>query len=266
MKKTVYFVAVLLLAAPLSTVHGQTGIRPPQGWSLGLMGGAAAFTDMQRGSVRVFRPTASGLESRELARRVGAETSTVMAAHLAFWPSRNWGLRLHATYAPTRFETVMRESEAQYTGMPATSEERPLAGLDVITTDLQLLFRLPTIKNRVLPYGIVGGGAARYEVRGGDEPVPEEAAGEFDGGVKVRPAAVVGVGAMLPFRNRAFRLHFELTDHIAGTPIQGGQGQLVDTGDGTIEFDPQAEPPGDRRVSLTNAVRFMVGVSWSPRR
>ncbi len=228
------------------------------------MGGAAAFSDMQRGSIRVLRPTATGSESRELARRIGAETSTVLAGYVAFWPSRNWGLRLHATYAPTRFETVMRESEAEYSGLPATFQEQGLAGLDIVTADVQAMFRLPTIKNRVLPYGILGGGIARYEVRGEDAPVPAEAAGEFDGGVKVRPAAVLGLGAMLPFRNPAFRLHFELTNHVAGTPIKGGAEQFVQADGGTIEIDPQDEPAGDRRVSVVNGVRFMVGLSWSP--
>jgi hypothetical protein len=258
--------AVPLLALTFSTAAGQAGIRPPQGWSLGLMGGAAAFSDMQRGTVRVVRPTAGGMESREMARRIGAETSTTLAGYLAFWPSRNWGLRVHGTYAPSRFETMMSESDAEYSGLPTTSSEQPLAGLDILTLDLQAMFRLPTIKNRVLPYGILGGGVARYQVRGGDAPVPEEAAGEFDGGVKLRPAAVVGVGAMLPFRQRAFRLHFELTNHIAGTPIKGGESRLFDAGGGTIEFDPQDEPAGDSRVSVVSGVRFMVGVSWSPKR
>lgn len=230
------------------------------------MGGAAAFSDMQRGSVRVFRPTAAGIESRELPRRVGAETSTALAANLAFWPSRNWGLRLHGTYAPTRFETVMKESEADFAGMPRNSEETGrLAGLNITTADLQLLFRLPTIKNRVLLYGIVGGGAARYEVVAGEEPVPEEAEGEFEGGVKFRPEGMFGLGAMLPFKNRAFRLHFELTDHLTSTPLEGGDPQTVELPDGEVLFDPQDEPAGERRVTVTNGVRFMVGVSWSPK-
>jgi hypothetical protein len=265
MKKAAFWVALTLILIPVSRLHSQTGIRPPQGWSLGLMGGAAAFSDMQRGRIRVFRPTDVGMESRELARRVGAETATALGGYLSYWPSRNWGLRLNASYAPTRFETYMRESEADFAGLPPSSDST-LAALNIVTAELQALFRLPTIKNRVLLYGIVGGGVARYDVASGTEPLPAEAEGEFDGGHTVRPGGMFGLGAMLPFRNRAFRLHFELTNHLTGTPINGGEEQTVQLPHGEIEFNPRDEPSGDERVAVINAVRFMVGASWSPKR
>jgi hypothetical protein len=264
MNKTWMVTVAILLGLLPTTASAQTGIRPPQGWSLGFMGGAAAFSDMQRGVVRVFRPTPVGLEERELARRVGAETSTTLGGYIAFWPSRNWGLRLHGTYSPTRFETLMKESEADYAGLPQSGEGERLASLGIVTADLHALIRMPTIKNRVMLYGIIGGGVARYSVQQ-DEPVPEEARGEFDGGVKVRPAGLIGLGSMLPMSNRAFRLHFELTNHLAGTPLQGGSPQATEMPNGTIVFDPADEPAGDRRVSVVNGVRFMVGLSWSPR-
>jgi hypothetical protein len=233
--------------------------------SVGFFGGAAAFSDMQRGSVRVFRPVSTGFESREMVRRVGAETSTSVGGYVAFWPSRNWGLRVQGAYAPTRFETFMKESEAEYAGLPQSSEENGrLAGLSIGTVDLDVMVRFPTIKNRVMLYGILGGGLARYSVQEGN-PVPEEAEGEFEGGVKVRPAAVFGLGAMLPMRNRALRLHFELTNHLAETPLQGGDRQATEMPNGTIVFDPGDEPAGERRVAIMSGVRFVVGVSWSPR-
>ncbi|HEY0810464.1 MAG TPA: hypothetical protein VGD49_09905, partial [Longimicrobiales bacterium] len=104
MKKPGLIAATLALTFA-THLNAQTGIRPPRGFSLGFLGGAAAFSDMQRGSIRVSRPTLSGVEERELARRVGAETSTTLGAYLAFWPSRNWGLRLAGSWAPSRFET-----------------------------------------------------------------------------------------------------------------------------------------------------------------
>ena len=258
---------LLLLMLLPATAAAQTGIRAPQGWSLGVFGGAAAFSDMLRGSVRVVRASTTGTEERELARRVGAETSTAVGAQVAFWPGRHWGVRLHGIYSPSRFETIMQESEAEYAGMPSTSVEGDrLAGLDVLSADLQLLFRLPTIKNRVMPYGILGGGVVRYSVQKGEEPVPQEAQGDFEGGVKVRPAAVFGLGAMLPLSHRSFRLHFELTNQIAGTPLQGGHQHSILNADGRIEIDPRDEPSGERRVSVTNTARFMVGASFAFRR
>lgn len=230
------------------------------------MGGAAAFTDLQRGTVQATRPTIRGFEQRELARRVSAETSTTLAAYLAYWPSRNWGVRLHATFSPTRFETLMKESEAEFAGLPTSSEEQSrLAGLDIVTTDLQGLFRLPTIKNRVMLYGIVGGGVARYQVKDGGE-VPEEAEGEFEGGTELQPSAVFGLGSMLPLKNRALRLHFELTNHLARTPLEGGDPQMVSNPDAEVQILPRDEPAGDQRVRVTSGVRFMFGLSYSPKR
>jgi hypothetical protein len=265
MKKAYLFFGLLCLAAN-APAAAQTGIRPPQGWSLGISGGAAAFSDMQRGSIRVLRPVGTSVEERELARRVGAETASSLGAYLAFWPSRNWGLRLHASYAPSRFETVMSEADAEYAGMPETNGDERLAGLSIISTDLQALFRLPTVKDRVMLYGILGGGVARYSVNEGNEPVPPEAEGDFERGVKIRPAAVIGLGAMLPFRNRAFRMHFELTNHVGVTPLAGGDRQFRSNEQGTVEIDPRNEPSGERRVTFTNSVRFMVGVSFSARK
>lgn len=264
-KRTCVLVSLIIVAVP-ATARSQTGIRPPQGWSLGISGGAAAFSDMQRGSVRVFRPTPQGMEEREMARRVGAETSTTIGGYLAYWPSRNWGMRLHGSFAPSRFETMMQEADAEYAGIPSSSDEgERLAGLSIVSADLQLLFRLPTIKDRVMLYGIVGGGAARYAVQNGEDPVPEEAEGDFEGGVRVRPAGVLGLGAMLPFRNRAFRLHFELTNTIAATPLKGGYRQaFVASGGEELEFDPRDEPAGERRVYVMNGVRFTIGASFSP--
>ena len=211
------------------------------------MGGAAAFSDMQRSSLTVFRTTSVGLETRDLGRRIGAETSTVMGAYLSYWPSRNWGMRVYGTYAPTRFETIMRGSHASFS--PEAPDTGRLAGLDIVTADLQGMFRLPTIKNRVLLYGILGGGLARYEVRstGEHEPLPEEAESDFGHGPRTHPAGMFGLGAMLPFRNRAFRLHFELSNHIGRTPLD------ADTSS------------GEDAVELTSSVRFMVGATWSPK-
>jgi hypothetical protein len=84
--------------------------------------------------------------------------------------------------------------------------------------------------------------------------------------VKVRPAGVIGLGAMLPLRNRAFRMHFELTNHMSSTPLEGGEGEVIVGEDGTIEFLPREEPAGEQRVKLVSGVRFVVGLSFSPRK
>ena len=266
MKKPGLLAATLALAFA-SQLNAQTGIRPPRGISIGFLGGAAAFSDMQRGSIRVIRPTPGGVEERELARRVGAETSTTLGAYLAFWPSRNWGLRLAGSWAPSRFETIMKEADADYAGVPTTSSEgERLAALSIMSADLELVFRLPTVKNRVMLYGILGGGYARYSVNTSDDPVPPEAEGDFEGGVKVRPAGVIGLGAMLPLRNRSYRMHFELSNHISATPLEGGEGESIVGEDGTVVILPRDEAAGEERVSVVSGVRFVVGISYSLRK
>jgi hypothetical protein len=249
MKNAALAIPICALLLGATDLPGQTGIRPPQGWSLGLMGGVAAFTDMQRSSLTVFRTTSTGLETRDLGRRIGAETSTALGGYLSFWPTRNWGLRLYGTYAPTRLEAIMRGDHGSFN--PEAPDTGRLAGLDIMTADLQAMFRLPTIKNRVLLYGILGAGLARYEVRSSseNEPVPEEAQGDLGAGPRTHPAGMFGLGAMLPFRNRAYRLHFELSNHIGETPL------------GRTDDQISAEDP----VELTSSVRFMVGASWSPK-
>lgn len=235
--------AILLIsiATPLAA---QTGVRPPQGWSLGVFGGGAAFTDFQRASIHGFRPTGGGkLEEREIAQLVGAETAGAIAGTLAFWPSRNWGIRARGALAPTRFETVIRKSDADFMNAPETSEETgKLAALAISSLDGQILFRLPTIRGRIMPYGIVGGGVVRYALGRGDERVPEEAADDFEeGGSQTRGALSFGLGAMLGLRPERWALHFELTDQIARTPVEGTSSDQIRT---------------------TSSVAFMVGASW----
>lgn len=232
---------LLSIAAPLAA---QTGVRPPQGWSLGVFGGGAAFTDFQRVNVHGIRLSGAGeLEERQIARYIGAETSGAIAATLAFWPSKNWGVRARGLYAPTRFETVFRKSDAAFMNAPQTSEETgELAALAISSLDGQILFRLPTIRGRIMPYGIVGGGAVRYAHRGGNEPVPDEAADDFGAGrSQTRLAGSFGLGAMIGLRPERWGLHFELTDQISRTPVEG---------------------TSNDRIRSTSSVTFMVGASW----
>lgn len=237
--------AFLLLWAATPAV-AQTGIRPPRGLNVGVMGGGAAYSDLQRSGVRLERLTADGLEERSFPRRISVETSTAAGGWLSYWPTRSFGLRLQGTWSPSRFQVLATPSEGTFIGAESETGEPDLAGVEVITGDLQLLFRLPTLRNRVLPYGILGGGVTRYRTRGGEELLPSEAEEFFEDGSSVQPGGVFGLGAMLPLRNRAFRLHFELTDHVARTPIKSG---------GFV--------PGESRVRLTNSVQCMVGLSYS---
>lgn len=209
------FHILLLCALWPGSLHAQTGVRPPQGWSLSGFAGGAAFTDFQRAAER----------------RIGAETSGSFAANLAFWPTRHWGIRARIGYAPSRFETIDPQADRDTTPR--------LASLSITSYEGQLIFRLPTIHGRVMPYGIAGGGIVRYQL-GEDAPLPEEAVNGFSTGQQ--PAVSVGLGAALPLRPSGWSLNFELTDQISRTPMP------------TTTSD---------RIKTTSTVTFMVGASWN---
>jgi hypothetical protein len=231
--------ATLLVAAPLSA---QNGVPSPQGWSLTVMGGGAAFTDFQRSTVQAVGVSRSGgPEQRDFPRRVSAKTAGSLAAAISYWPTPNWGIRLFGSYAASRFETMIAESDAEFMDVPRSSEETgALAPLSIISYDAQAVFRLPTVRQRLMPYAFLGGGIVRYDITAGGDPVPDEAHPDFTSGGQTRPAARLGIGARLPFRRAGWGLSFELNDQIAGTPIPRG---------------------GDQSVRVTHALGFMVGVN-----
>ena len=231
---------VLLVAAP---AYGQSTARPPQGWSLGVHGGGAAFTDFQRSTVRAPVAAAGGtLIDRELPRRVSAKTAGALGGSISYWSKEWWGVRLFASFAPSRFETLIPESDAEMLDMPRSSEDaEELAPLSIISTDAQLMVRLPTIGNRLMPYTFAGIGIVRYSTTESDAPMPEEADEDFASGSQIKPAGRLGIGAAFPLGRDGWRLNFELSDQIAPTPLRRG---------------------GDRSVTVTNAVAFMIGVSF----
>lgn len=209
------FHIALLIALFATPLHAQTGVRPPQGWSLAAFAGGAAFTDFHRNADR----------------RIGAETSGSFAGHLAFWPTGHWGVRARIGYAPSRFE-VIAEQEARDTAPP-------LASLSIMSYEGQILFRLPTLHGRVMPYGIAGGGVLRYQL-GSDAPLPEEAETAFEADRYM--TVTLGAGAALALRPTGWSLGFELTDQVSRTPIPG---------------------TGSDRIKTTSSVAFMVGASWN---
>jgi hypothetical protein len=233
---------MLAIFAIAPALHAQTGVRPPQGWSLGVYVGGAAFTDFQRSNVRAVGYSIDGEPiERELPQSIGAQTAGVVAATIAYWPTQNWGFRGRAAYAPTRFETVIPQADAEFLNMerPAAtgSEFRSLA---ISSYEGQVLFRLPIIRHRIMPYGIFGGGAVQYSLRSGNEPIPQEAESDFESGRQTRPAVTLGLGAMSGLKP-GWSLHFELIDQISRTPVRGTQEDSRET---------------------ASSLSFTVGVNW----
>lgn len=257
MKVWPVFACMLLLA---TEGVAQTGARPPRGWNVGIGAGGSAFTDFQRGTVRASRVSGGQIEEREFPRRVGAQTAGTLTGTLAYWPGKNWGVRIQGVWSGSRFETLMNPADAQFAGAPESSQDSTrLPSLSIRSYQGQLLFRMPTIHARIMPYGIVGGGVVEYTVGSGDLPLPPETTEDFNSGYRRVGAATVGLGAMINMRKAGWALNFELTDRVGRTPVRSST--AVSRLSPTMELIPIQDRPSDP-VRTTSAVSFTVGLSW----
>ncbi len=245
-----YIVLVLILLAsaprPSAAQLSADYLFRPGVISLTVMGGGVAFSDFRRESEWIDTDQA-------FERRISASTSVLAAGAVTYWLGRRWGVRLHASYAPSRFEVRSAES---YTMVEEQREqgEPSLSRLDVWMYDADVLFRLPLSVGRVQPYGLVGAGGVEYQLRTSDgEVVPEEVDLAFSGGRKRRFAGVVGVGALVPLERHRLLLNFELTNHVTRTPLY--EDALPD-----LALDPESEHRIDE-VGYTSSVRLMLGLT-----
>lgn len=214
--------------------------------TLSLFGGGVAFTDFRR-EVAWLGP------DQPFEQRLSAQTSILGAGALTLWLGRRAALRVHASWTPSRFETRSTET---YTMREEQDEEQAptLSRLDIWMYDADLLFRLPLSLGRVEPYGVVGAGAVDYQLRTGeDEVVPVPAAAAFDGNHQRRFAGVLGLGALIPLERHRLLLNFELSSHIAKTPLSEGIMPLD-------AIDPEADARVDE-VGYTSSVRLMLGLT-----
>lgn len=214
--------------------------------TVGISGGGAAFSDFQRGEA------ING--STEFDRRLSAQTTVAVAANVTYWPARQWGVRVHGSYSPSRF--VLNEAEQQ---SGRVSAEASLARLGVFMADFDILFRAPIVWGRVAPYGLIGAGAVEYRANPAlTAPIPAEAETSFQSGRRRLFAGVLGIGARIPLDDHDFHLTFELTDHITRSPVDSPvQGM---TRDGVF-LDPDGWGTEDDGAGVTSHVRLMVGLA-----
>lgn len=245
------FAAALILAVAPCSTHAQSEVDAgylfaPGVVSLSLFGGGIAFSDFRREA----EPVAS---DQPLERRLSARTSVLGAGALTYWLSRRWGVRVHASYAPSRFELKMADAGATNQLLRAEAAP-PLSRVDVWMYDADLVFRIPLRLGRVEPYGILGGGAVEYRLRTAEgEMVPESVVTAFDGNRQRMLAAVIGLGAVVPLERHRLLLNFELTNHIGETPLN-------EDALSTAALDPESEQRVDS-VGYTSNVRLMLGLT-----
>ncbi|MGH7445798.1 MAG: hypothetical protein ACREKM_13020 [Longimicrobiales bacterium] len=248
MRYTVPAIAALLAVAP-RVAHAQADAEylfAPGVVSLSLFGGGIAFSDFRREA----EPIAS---DQPLERRLSARTSVLGAGALTYWLSSRWGIRLHASYAPSRFELKTADSGTLREDV-RTDAAPPLSRVDVWMYDADVVFRIPLGVGRVEPYGILGAGAVDYRLRTAEgEMVPESVAIAFEGNRQRMLAGVIGLGALVPLERHRLLLNFELTNHLGQTPLN-------EDALSTVAFDPESEQRVDN-VGYTSNVRLMLGLT-----
>lgn len=234
-----------LPAAAGAQVDGER-IFGPHTLSVSLFGGGIAFSDFRRESA----PVAGDVP---LERRLSASTSYIAAGALTYWLNDRLGMRLHTSYAPSRLE-VRRYGRPDAEVRTIATDELPLSGLDVWMYDADLLIRLPLPLGRVQPYGIAGVGALEYRLRtADDEVVPEAVSRAFDDEHQRRIAGVVGIGAIVPLERYRLLLNFELTNHLARTPLSEAPLRAE-------ARDPESDDRVDQ-VGYTSNLRLMLGLT-----
>jgi hypothetical protein len=214
--------------------------------------GGAAYTDFRQGEARIAGSRSPGDSDR----RLSAETSVAFSAAAAYWPSSWWGVRVHGSYSPTRFELVPADTDEP--ALVPTSGAQRLARLDVWLYDVDILFRAPVVLGRVAPYGVIGAGRVNYRALASAGEVPAEAVTAFSAGTRAAWAGIVGLGAMIPLDNRDLMLSFEVTDHITRTPIDGLATGSRSAADATLELNPDGADGGD---GFLNNLRLNVGLT-----
>jgi hypothetical protein len=221
--------------------------------SLTVTAGGAAFSDFQRA---VEQPDTG---SQRFERRLSAGTTGVIGAELVWWLGSAWGLRAHASYMPSRFAVKHdREGEEWLREQSVTAQGPTYERLRIWAADVSALVRPPFNFRRVAPYGILGAGIVSYRPQS-SRALPPEAEAAFTGGARTSPAAVVGVGAILPLQKGDMLLSFALTDHITRTPVTEANATTAwrDSRNGSSLY-PSEDEGG---VRFTSNVRLMVGLT-----
>jgi hypothetical protein len=257
-------------------IEGRTAaVRPsaeqwfrPGTWLLSAHVGGAAFTDFQRAQARpvpgadVDRTGYAG----DFERRISATTSVAFVAGATYWGGTSWGVRLAGAYVPTRFSVHTREQALRVLAADPESGEPRYASLGISMADVAIVFRFPHSLGRIVPYGVAGVGVVHYRVRG-DEDLPAEARAGFADGGRTSPAAVFGLGAVLPLQRNNLLLSFELTNHLARTPLDdAGRGEPFDVGGVPMQLaddGPSADTDG---IGMASNLRLSVGLTMPVRR
>lgn len=190
--------ALGLFLAGAGTVDAQVH-RYGAGWSAG----GAYLTDLNSGA-----RAQGGLAAREISPGVGF----VFGLHVDRWYGDDGriGVRYQGAYQQPRMDWVRGERK-----------------IDALSADVSALYRIlePGDPGQVLPYVTLGLGGIWYDLGTGQDTFFPEADAFHDGSSRILPAAILGVGADVPFPwgwdGAPVRVRVEVADHLSfGSPIR----------------------------------------------
>lgn len=252
-------VLVLALLATSAPARAQVSVEPwlqPGTFMLTAELGGTAFTDFQRGQARPL----GAATMPEFQRRVSARTSATLGAAASYWLGAAWGVRVGGAWTPTGFSVWNEESAQRMLDERGDGEPERYASLDVWMADVAFIFRFPRTFGRVAPYGLVGGSYVTYTAAA-DEELPPEARSRFGSGSWSAPAALFGVGGVIPLQRSNLLLTFELSNHLSRTPLDDrGRGEQFELSGVPLELEPDARTGSDG-VRTTSNLRLVVGLT-----
>jgi hypothetical protein len=254
------WLVLLLLSAGATGAHGQESAERwfrAGTWMLRADVGGAAFTDFQRGTATAAE---TDPDLGTFQRRVSARTTATTGGSISYWILDGWGVRAGMSYSPSGF-AVWNEARAQRLLDERMQGERPAyAGLSVWYADAAVLFRLPFTFQRVVPYGLAGGGLVEYRPAR-DEELPPEARDRFAHGRWRAPAALFGIGAVAALQYHNLMLNAELSNHLVRTPLDdAGRGEWFELGGVPVQLLHDPRRGGDG-IGTTSNLRLTVGIT-----
>jgi hypothetical protein len=256
------YIPAIALCATLAAAPGAAQVTAEPWFQAGTFmftveAGGAAFSDFERTQAR---PVVAGNDLSGFGRRVSAQTAGSVGGWVGYWILNGWGVRAGVSYVPTSFTVWNDESMQQALDALAPEERDPsYASLDVWMANASTVFRFPRSFGRVTPYGIVGAGLIRYTPTG-DAAMPPEARSRFADGQWQTAAAMFGIGAAIPLQKRNLLMSFELTNHVAQSPLGDGSGETFELAGIPMQLD-DSDPSGSDDVGLTSHFRLALGLT-----
>src|SRR5688500_20232485 len=98
MNGNVVIAALAGLFLAVGQTVGRTSPTRLGGLLVSVFVGGSANSDLQRSEARAEWLAPNGLESRQFARRLTAETSGVIGLNAAYWINPHWGIRTQAAF------------------------------------------------------------------------------------------------------------------------------------------------------------------------